>query len=185
MSAEARLDDAQALYECGKHEGALLMLLVAIAATARKRYPRNKFGDKDAFTRYIQDEQANITGSVSNARIQNLFIGYKDETMRFPDLLYMILRNQLIHEATMPDDIRFIRGGNVLMRVGDTIEFNDVLLQGLANAVLLTSENREKLPSVRETPLSNPATVLARLYDGPLDFRRVLRWEPPQPEDIE
>lgn len=38
MSLFARLDDAQVLYEQGRLHGALLSLLVAIAATSRKRY---------------------------------------------------------------------------------------------------------------------------------------------------
>ncbi|MCH7592469.1 MAG: hypothetical protein IH989_06805 [Planctomycetes bacterium] len=178
MSISARLEDAQVLYEQRRLEGALLVLLVAIAATSRKRYSRDTHSDKKAFTVFVQDEIATITGTVSNVKITGTFgLGYRGCPITFPDLLYGILWNQLVHEASMPGDIRFIHGGKVLVRVGNTIEFNEVFLQGLANCVLLAPESQpEHIPETVE-PQEDPATLLARLYDGPLDFRRVLKWE--------
>ena len=55
MSIPDRLADAELLLRHDRHEGALIMVLVAIAATARKRYPNKKF-DGDAFCTFLVDE---------------------------------------------------------------------------------------------------------------------------------
>ena len=45
IGVHARIEDAGVLADMGRYEGALLMLLVAVAATSRKRYV--KFRGKD------------------------------------------------------------------------------------------------------------------------------------------
>jgi len=40
IGVQARVEDAGVLADNGRYEGALLMLLIAVAATSRKRYPR-------------------------------------------------------------------------------------------------------------------------------------------------
>lgn len=71
MSIKARLDDAVVLYENGRKEGALLLILVAVAATSRKRYPEitpsrlytnQTMKDKEAFTLFLKDEMPKILG---------------------------------------------------------------------------------------------------------------------------
>lgn len=54
MSITDRLRDADLLREHGRHEGALLSTLVAVAATARQVYPQD--GDGEAFRRFLRDQ---------------------------------------------------------------------------------------------------------------------------------
>src|ERR1035441_6386998 len=65
VRVQARIEDAGVLSDNGRFEGALLMLLVAVAATSRKRYPdgtpsrkdaSKKMGDGEAFTTFLRDE---------------------------------------------------------------------------------------------------------------------------------
>ena len=56
MSVRARIDDAKALYGAHRIEGCLLLLLVAVAATSRKRYPKTRMNDGDAFKTFLHDE---------------------------------------------------------------------------------------------------------------------------------
>lgn len=135
MSIIARLEDAQSLYECGHKEGALIMLLVCIAATARKRYPRPKYGDREAFTKFVAEEWPKITGSISNVSIENMNIGFRGTLSTMPEFLYKALRNQLVHEASMPESILFVKDPKLLMQGGSRVVFNEVFLQGLANII--------------------------------------------------
>ena len=78
IGIQARVEDAGVLAEAGRLEGALLMLLVAVAATSRKRYPKIPRGsdpkpegkgggkkaspakkylnDRESFTTFLKDE---------------------------------------------------------------------------------------------------------------------------------
>ena len=57
-----RLEDARVLSKVGRLEGAFIEVLIAAAATSRKRYPRDTWGDADAFKNFIYDEMGVITG---------------------------------------------------------------------------------------------------------------------------
>ncbi len=54
MSIKARIEDAEALWQHGRKEGAWVLALVAAAATSRKRYPR-PIKDNEAFKSFIRD----------------------------------------------------------------------------------------------------------------------------------
>jgi len=71
-----RIEDARVLANAGRDEGALLMLLVAVAATARKRFPlgtpsrrdSGTMGEREAFETFLTEEGG---GSASLARIRS------------------------------------------------------------------------------------------------------------------
>jgi len=55
MSIYNRVEDAKSLWQNGRHEGAILSVLLAIAATARLRYPdRKAMKDGVAFTQFFE-----------------------------------------------------------------------------------------------------------------------------------
>ena len=65
IGVQARVEDAGILADNGRYEGALLMLLIAVAATSRKRYPhgtpskqnpKNNMSDHEAFATFLRDE---------------------------------------------------------------------------------------------------------------------------------
>jgi hypothetical protein len=143
LSIAARLDDAQVLYEAGRCDGALPSLLVAVAATSRKRYPRSAgMGDHEAFTRFIADEMGNVTDSIGNIRFENLHVEHRrPDPMNLADVLYTYVRCELAHEATMPSDVVFVRDPYLMLKAGPHLLLNEVFLQGLANVVLGAPEN--------------------------------------------
>src|SRR5947207_475541 len=64
MSVTDRIDDARILYSQGRRNGSLLAVLMAVTATARKRFPPNTpsradpakpMGDVEAFTTFLHD----------------------------------------------------------------------------------------------------------------------------------
>ena len=105
MSIEARIRDAQLLYANKHYDGALLSVLVALAATARKRYPRDQcYGDKEAFTRFFKEEFYRVSPlKVGGDTV--LEVG--DRRVTFQDFLYEYMRCSLVHEAELPADVRF------------------------------------------------------------------------------
>lgn len=55
MTVEARVDDVRLLWSGGRRESAFLIALVAVSATARKRFPdRKSVGDPDVFERFLR-----------------------------------------------------------------------------------------------------------------------------------
>lgn len=53
MSIRKRVEDAVALYELGRFEGALLSVLVAAASTARREMPNRSVGDRECFETFL------------------------------------------------------------------------------------------------------------------------------------
>jgi hypothetical protein len=90
-----RIDDALLLWENGRHEGALLCALVALAATARKRYP--KLGDREGFERFFSEARRVVIG-----------VEYRGECHCIEHVLYKWLRCQLVHEAGLPLDLKLM-----------------------------------------------------------------------------
>src|SRR5258706_2183213 len=65
MSVPDRIDDARILYSQGRRHGSLLSVLIAVTATARKRFPpatpsridpAKPMGDIAAFTTFLHEE---------------------------------------------------------------------------------------------------------------------------------
>lgn len=93
----SRIDDAIFLWEKGRQEGAFLSCLIAVAATARKRYPKAK--DKEGFEQFLKDSH--------NVRLN---VEYHGECHSIEHVLYKWLRCQLVHEGVIPIDIQFMEG---------------------------------------------------------------------------
>lgn len=70
MSIRARLEYSRFLHAARRYEGAVLSLLIAVAATSRKRYPKGAMGDAPAFKKFFHDEMQVITGNVANYSIK-------------------------------------------------------------------------------------------------------------------
>src|SRR5437868_2893436 len=55
MSIRARVEDALLLWDNGRKEGAFLNVLIATAATSRRRFPdRKHVSDRDAFVQFLE-----------------------------------------------------------------------------------------------------------------------------------
>jgi len=135
MSIQNRLEDAKVLTDNNRLEGALLSVLIAVAATSRRRYPK-PMRDKEAFTKFVAEEMKKITGFV-----QNFHLKFRNNIMTLQDLLYKFVRCELAHEAEVPADIVFEKGKHRYVVRDDKIILPYELINGLARAVIEATEN--------------------------------------------
>lgn len=102
MSVRARIEDAKALWTAGRQEGAVISVLIAVAATVRKRYPK-PMPDSKAYKRFIRDELAKITyGPTENVA----FFFRGNHHCPIEEIIYTFIRCELLHEGALPNDIR-------------------------------------------------------------------------------
>ena len=144
MSVRARADDAKTLYEAHRIEGCLLMLLVAVAATSRKRYPKTVMKDGDAFKEFLHDEMKTVTGCTLNFNLK-----FRGETQPLQDVLYHFVRCELAHEGTIPSDFVLDDRPGFRVEVTDAaVTFSEGLLDGLFAAIVHAPENKNEFADV-------------------------------------
>ena len=108
-----RLEDAILLWENGHRKGAFLMALVAVAATARKRYPAGQgVSDREAFVRFLE--------SAHSVRVS---VEFRGELHPVEHVFYKWFRCELVHEGDVPYDIDFIDSEALEVRAGGVPEF--------------------------------------------------------------
>ncbi len=108
----SRIDDAILLWDKGRQEGAFLSALIAVAATARRRYPKTK--DREAFEQFLKDSHT-----------VRLSVEYRGECHPIEHVFYKWLRCQLVHEGGIPVDIQFMQDaqpGSMSVRAGGAPE---------------------------------------------------------------
>ncbi len=105
MSNKARVDDAEQLWANGRKEGAWVQALIAVAATARLRYPK-PIPDGQAFRSFICD----IAGAIVSGRMESpgpLYIRFYSEDRSqyrtLEDIFYTELRCKLVHEVELKE----------------------------------------------------------------------------------
>ena len=110
MSITNRLVDAKLLYDGGRHEGALLSVLVAVAGSSRRRFPQGTkslskpskdMGDREAFVIFMGEEMKRV-GACSV-----LFDGKCNSA---ESIFYEWLRCWLAHAAELPEQVVFHAG---------------------------------------------------------------------------
>lgn len=170
MSVRERVDDAVVLWKNGRKYGAMLCLLVAVAATARKRYPEPPKGvkgvdqeaekqkverrpiageyvkqDKVAFETFVLDEIEN--GTLTGGQMKyNVAFWFRGELTPYQTILYKYLRCPLVHEADV-DGFRLTPTENVDGKQRFRIEMTNPFglpeqwVWLLADAVAKASEN--------------------------------------------
>lgn len=105
-----RIDDALALWNNGRQEGAFLIVLIAFAAAARKRYPNLK--DREGFEQLFRDGLS-----------VRLNVEYRGEAQSIEHIFYKWLRCRLVHEGSLPIDIEFIDTDLTTIRAGGAPEY--------------------------------------------------------------
>jgi hypothetical protein len=107
MSIAKRIKKAESDLVAQDHENALLQALIGVAGTSRKRYPSPQFGDREAFERFLRDDfNRKIQPNIS---IRGPFqVTYNGEPHTLEHVLYKFVRCELIHEAGLPPNIRFV-----------------------------------------------------------------------------
>lgn len=121
MSILNRLEEADLLWQQGKKEGAWALVLIAAAATARKRYPK-PLGDRQAFTSFIRDIQETIMFGRSPPKpMPTVIFG----SISFEDFLYKEMRCYLVHEAELPSSTAISPSKIVDGRLQATLKIGD------------------------------------------------------------
>jgi hypothetical protein len=160
MSIRARIEDAMILYTIGRPEAALLSVLVAVAATSRRRRPPTSpsvrkpgklMMDREAFESFLADEMPRI------CRVVNYNILYRAEMHRIEHIFYKWMRSSLAHEAELPADICFDRDPTPgvfrsAVRADGTLVLSHGWLNGLADAVIYASENADQFGTPPQPP---------------------------------
>jgi len=88
------VDDAYFLWTYGKKESAFLLVLIAVAAVSKLRYPQLR--DGNAFRQTLVDFQP--------VRLQ---VEYRGELQTIEHIFYKWVRCHLVHESELPADIEF------------------------------------------------------------------------------
>jgi hypothetical protein len=156
MSVKDRIEDSKLLFHAGRLEGALISVLLAVAATSRQRYPATtNMGDRAAFEQFLKDERAKITGGAE------VTIDFCGQALTLEGILYKFVRNCLIHEAELDDHVSFDYGDFLLdkRRTADQFTFSSELVVRLAYVVETAPENKGLYPQGRYDCLPEPVAL--------------------------
>src|SRR5688572_5564429 len=149
MSVTDRIDDARILYANGHRNGSLLAVLIAVTATARKRFPpttpsrtdpTKPMGDVEAFTTFLHEELGRMGVPVDAA------LSYRGRAITLGMLLYRFVRNELAPKPEQQIEVQFhpATGDAVdIAMVDDQLTVSDNLLDRLGRTVTQAPENRE------------------------------------------
>lgn len=143
MTIRARLEEARVLARAELREGSFILVLIAAAATSRKRYADHKWDDSEAFKNFIYDE----LGVITNAFKYNVKFPFQGRDTPLEDIFYSHLRCHLVHEGAMPRSVIFTEPfkengktlGTVVLK--DPFGFPIAWVENLATAVWLSPEN--------------------------------------------
>lgn len=143
MSVKARLEDAMILWDQGRKEGAWALVLIAAAATARKRNPR-PMKDNESFKRFIRDVQGTIVlGEHPSPAMAPIVIA----GVPIEDIIYEHMRCNFVHEGELHPRVALSESKVVHgvvgaeLRAGAVNELPDFWVIHLAKAVWLAPEN--------------------------------------------
>ena len=130
-----RVEDAVLLWKNDRKEGAFLNVLIAVAATARRRFPEKTTSDREAFERFLQSSMT-----------VRLSVEYRGECQPVEHIFYKWFRCELVHEGSLPIDIQFISDADkdvLSVRAGGAPEY-----------ILKISESwfRHLIDSVKKAP---------------------------------
>jgi hypothetical protein len=110
----ARIDDAELLRQAGRLEGALLLVLVAVAARAKLELPDIQ-GERERFEEYVR------------CRFPiRLSVEYRGALEPVEHLFYKWMRCSLVHDGGLPPDLRIgdvAPPGGLTVRAGGAPEY--------------------------------------------------------------
>jgi len=163
MSVADRAKRARLLWDSGDREGALEQLLLGIAATSRKRYPKSRVrSDREAFIKFVEDEIVSGLFFGPHLKKINFAMPWRGKSLTLAEILYEI-RCSTVHEGVLPADVHYAPGGDphqLVLKVDDATNafvFEDALLRCLNRCVHNVPENAGEL---KPLPL-NPVTGIS------------------------
>lgn len=139
MSIQNRINDAIFLWENNHFEGAFLSVLVAVAATSRREYPKSEYTDRQAFENFL-----------NQGVFKRISVEYRGECYPTFQIFYKWFRCELVHDRGLPIDIEFMPDttpGTVSIRAGGAPDYVLKVSYGwfhsLIHAVVTAPINKE------------------------------------------
>lgn len=138
MSIQNRIRKAESDFAIGDYENSLIQVLIAVAATSKKRYP--KLSDRQAFETFLANDFGPSIGIIGGY----IKIAYRGEMHTMEHILYKFLRCNLLHEAEAPPDIVFLPPESEVFinPQGDKLRLNYSLITQLINVIKVAPENK-------------------------------------------
>lgn len=144
MSIKERIKDADILFKLGRKEGALLSVLVAVAATSRKRYPETEIPrDGPAFKKFVSEEMSKYApGWKEDTKVQ---INFRGRPLFMPHELYKFVRCELAHQAELPEFVSFKdeQGFNITVLNNKQLIISHTIFHYLRKIVIEAPENTD------------------------------------------
>ena len=110
MSIRSRIDDAEFLWNHNRIEGAFLSALVAVASTAKRKYPKQT--DRKAFEDFLKQDI-----------FERWSVEYRGELHPMYSIFYKWFRCELAHKGSLPIDIEFTPDSMPFLRAGGAPEY--------------------------------------------------------------
>lgn len=108
MTVESRTEEARLLLNAGKLEGAVGLLMIAIAGSSRKVYKKPPYSDNKAFKFFLGGRLRQILLSDFEGPYptqSNLKIEFNGKPRHLEDIIYEYCRNSILHDATIAPEI--------------------------------------------------------------------------------
>ena len=109
MSIRERLEDAMLLWNNGRKQGAWIQVLIAAAATSRKRFPPPA-KDGEAFMSFIREVTRMIVSGNAPAAPGGITVAFYEKVpgdgAELAQIIYAHLRCNLVHEAILAPEVR-------------------------------------------------------------------------------
>jgi hypothetical protein len=159
MSIANQVSDAKQKLVADRFEDAVVASSVALSATARLEYPKN--GDKEACRKFLEgnlpiiSKIAWILFGVSQPinfryrRLDSKASGISVRTM--PEMLYDVVRCTAVHEAKLPDNLRFTKAPVIHVGNDGELVLPIDLIYGLLIAIVASPKNAGQI--IEEDPV--------------------------------
>lgn len=163
MSIKIQVDDSIFLIKNQRYLGALTNLMLAVAASSRKafpkgvtpsvKFPNDQMRDGEAFKIFLSSSiREMLFGDYgeSNSESTGICVSFRGQSYDLADILYKFYRCELVHEGELPEDVKFVPPPNDSGGVSLSISHDETsfildynLLNILIEAVVKAKCNRE------------------------------------------
>jgi hypothetical protein len=152
MSVGSQVADAMKKLSEDRFEDAVVSASVALSATARLEYPTD--GDKAACRNFLEQNLAIISkiGWVSFGVSQPINFRYRRLDSRaagisvrtMPEMLYDVVRCTAVHEAKLPDNLRFTKQPVIQTGLDGELLLPIDVIYGLLIAIVASPKNADE-----------------------------------------
>lgn len=179
MSVKTLVEDASFLQKNGRPLGALTILMLAIAGSSRKvfpkgiaksiKHPKDYMRDEECFCLFLGGRLNKIIGGDlggSDAAECNILLNFKEKDITLAEILYKYYRNGLIHQAELPKEVAFTpikkAGANnhgATISLGDTLVLDHGWIDILIEVVIKAKCNYEIFNTYQPELIANQGVI--------------------------